>query len=575
MSFHTAATSKYIWKDAPIADANIVSALVESLNVDPVIAQLLAQRGVSNFEEAKTFFRPHLGMLHDPYLMKDMDKAVDRVMRAIDQGENIMIFGDYDVDGTTAVSLVFQFLSKITNRITTYIPDRYEEGYGISFKGIDFADDNDISLIIALDCGIKSIDKIDYAIERKIDFIICDHHLPGETIPNAVAVLDPKQGDCQYPYKELSGCGVGFKLCQALLPKLGLDESTLYPLLDILAVSIGADIVDMMGENRVLAFAGLQRLNSQPRLALKSILEGRNKSNYDINDVVFAIAPRINAAGRIEHGKLAVELLTSEDPGQIKNLVETINNHNEDRKGLDRGIFLEAEQMIIDAGEENRASTVVFDKSWHKGVVGIVASRLIEVFYRPTIVLTESHGKLAGSARSVHGFDLYSALEACSEHLIQFGGHMYAAGMTLEVDQFENFKAAFEKVVAERITDAQKLPLITIDADLKFDQIQGKFFRILHQFAPFGPGNLAPIFRSTNISVLVESKKVGTDDAHLKVYLRDLDTGITLDGIAFGWGSKLEELVQAKSCTIAYHLEANEFRGNVSLQLRVLDFRTE
>ncbi len=563
------------WNLLPEPDSEIIKILQKELGISESLCRLLAQRGVSDFDSAKDFFRPSLEHLHDPYLMKDMKKAVKRINRAVNANERILIYGDYDVDGTTAVSLVFSFLKNQYENIDTYIPDRYKEGYGVSLAGIDYAEDNGISLIIALDCGIKAVKQVDYAKEKGIDFIICDHHRPAEKLPDAVAILDPKQEDCEYPYDELSGCGVGFKLVQALCQKWDLPDETWHPLLDLLAVSIGADIVPITGENRVLAHFGLQKINENPRrgFALLKELSGRKTKEMSITDVVFMIGPRINAAGRVAHGRLAVELLTSEDEKTIAELSKTINQHNTDRKVLDSSITVSALQMIEDQAETERFTTVLAHEDWHKGVIGIVASRLIETHYRPTVVFTESKGVLAGSARSVRGFDVYNALEKCDDILEQFGGHKYAAGMTLQKDRFEDFKNRFEEVVAESILPEQRVPELDIDAKLSFAEITPKFYRILKQFAPFGPQNLQPVFQTDGLEDFGFSRAVGGDKTHLRICLREPSTQIVFNGIGFGMADKLELIRSGQPISIAYHIDENEFNGEVHLQLRLKDLK--
>ena len=462
-----------------------VQALQHALQVDENIATLLVQRGIETYEQAKTFFRPTLNDLHNPYLMKDMDKAVVRIEKAIANNENILVFGDYDVDGTTAVSLVSSYLRSYYPNVATYIPDRYNEGYGISYIGIDYAEDNDVSLIIALDCGIKSIDHVNYAKEKNIDFIICDHHRPGEFLPDAIAVLDPKRADCSYPYDELCGCGVGFKLIQALAENRNQTIEDLLPYLDLVATAIAADIVPITGENRVLAKFGLEVINTKPRPGIKALIQNVKKKVLTITDVVFIVAPRINAAGRVKHGNEAVALLTEYNLEQAEQFASEIEGYNSDRKDLDKQITKEALLQIEENNETERFSTVVYQESWHKGVIGIVASRLVENYYRPTIVFTKSGDKLAASARSVKDFDVYNALEACAEHLEQFGGHMYAAGMTLKEENYQNFKKAFEKVVESTIHPDLLIPEISVDLEIKFSAINEKFMRILKQFEPF------------------------------------------------------------------------------------------
>ena len=560
------------WTLKPQPDSQKVAHLAQALNVEEFVATLLVQRGIETFEEARDFFRPKLEHLHNPYLMKDMDKAVARIELAIANQEKILVFGDYDVDGTTAVSLVSSYLKTYYSNVATYIPDRYDEGYGISFKGIDFADDNEFSLIIALDCGIKSIDHVAYAKERNIDFIICDHHRPGEFLPDAVAVLDPKRDDCSYPYDELCGCGIGFKLIQALGENRNQTIEDLTPYLDLVATAIAADIVPMTGENRVLAHFGLQVINSDPRPGIKALIHQIKKQTLDITDVVFIIAPRINAAGRIKHGNHAVELLSEFDFEQAQQFASEIEKYNSDRKELDKQITIEALSQIVENEEIVGFTTVVYQENWHKGVIGIVASRLIETYYRPTLVFTKSGDKLAASARSVKGFDVYNALEACAEHLEQFGGHMYAAGMTLKEENYPDFKKAFEKVVSETIHPDMLLPEISIDAELDFTEITPKLIRILKQFEPFGPLNMTPIFISKNVNDTGYPKKMGADESHLKLFVKQNDS----DGIAaigFGLGNKINLVTDKKPFDAVYCLDENEWNGKVSIQLRLRDIK--
>jgi single-stranded-DNA-specific exonuclease len=560
------------WTLKPKPDSQKVTQLAEALNVEEFVATLLVQRGIDTFEEARDFFRPKLEHLHNPFLMKDMDKAVARIELAIANQEKILVFGDYDVDGTTAVSLVSSYLKTYYSNVATYIPDRYDEGYGISFKGIDFADDNEFSLIIALDCGIKSIDHVAYAKERNIDFIICDHHRPGEFLPDAVAVLDPKRDDCSYPYDELCGCGIGFKLIQALGENRDQTIEDLTPYLDLVATAIAADIVPMTGENRVLAHFGLQVINSDPRPGIKALIHQIKKQTLDITDVVFIIAPRINAAGRIKHGNHAVELLSEFDFEQAQQFASEIEKYNSDRKELDKQITIEALSQIVENDEVAGFTTVVYQEDWHKGVIGIVASRLIETHYRPTLVFTKSGDKLAASARSVKGFDVYNALEACSEHLEQFGGHMYAAGMTLKEENYPDFKKAFEKVVSETIHPDMLLPEISIDAELDFTEITPKLIRILKQFEPFGPLNMTPIFISKNVNDTGYPKNMGSEEAHLKLFVKQNNSeGIA--AIGFGLGNKINLVTDKKPFDAVYCLDENEWNGKVTIQLRLRDIK--
>jgi single-stranded-DNA-specific exonuclease len=560
------------WTIKPKPAEEKINNLAQALNVEDFVATLLVQRGIETFEDAKGFFRPSLDHLHDPFLMKDMDKAVARIEVAIANQENILVFGDYDVDGTTAVSLVSSYLKTYYPNIVTYIPDRYAEGYGISFKGIDFADDNGFTLIIALDCGIKSIDHVAYAKERNIDFIICDHHRPGSTLPDAVAVLDPKRDDCSYPYDELCGCGVGFKLIQALGSNRGETINDFIPYLDLVATAIAADIVPMTGENRVLAYFGLQVINSNPRPGIKALIHQIKKQTLDITDVVFIIAPRINAAGRIKHGNHAVELLTEFNFEQAQQFASEIEQYNSDRKELDKQITKEGLLQIENNEEKERFTTVVYQEDWHKGVIGIVASRLIETYYRPTLVFTKSGDKYAASARSVKGFDVYNALEACSQHLEQFGGHMYAAGMTLKEENYSIFKAAFEKQVQETIYPDMLIPEIEIDAEINFTDITPKLIRILKQFEPFGPQNMTPVFLTKNVKDTGYAKKMGAEDEHLKLFLKQ-NNSEGIPAIGFGLGNKMDLITNQKTFEAVYCIDENEWNGKVSIQLRLKNIR--
>lgn len=559
------------WNLKAIPEKEKVAHLQEVLNIPEAIVQLLVQRGIETYDEAKKYFRPDLADLHDPFLMKDMDKAVARIEQALDKGEHIMVYGDYDVDGTTSVALVTSFLQKYSSHIATYIPDRYREGYGVSYEGINFATDNDITLIIALDCGIKAVAQIAYAREKGIDFIVCDHHLPGESLPDVIAVLDPKRTDCAYPYKELCGCGVGFKLIQALTQKKKESFDTLLPYLDLVVTAIGADIVPITGENRILAYHGLERINTQPRFGFSAIIGQLKKTELTITDVVFIIAPRINAAGRMDHGIKAVELLMATDEEAAQKIALDIENFNTDRKITDRDITQEALELIEKKGEQERFTTVVYNENWHKGVIGIVASRLTETYYRPTLVFTKSGDKLAASARSVIGFDIYSALEACAEHLVQFGGHKYAAGLTLEESEYEAFKQKFEEVVAQSIDRKLLTPSIQIDMELEFKQITAKFLRILKQFAPFGPGNMRPVFLTRNLLDTGYAKPVGEDGIHLKCALRPAKTKKYIGAIGFSLGNKIELLQSGEAFDAVYSLDENEWNGKVYQQLKLRD----
>ncbi|PZW44128.1 single-stranded-DNA-specific exonuclease [Mesonia algae] len=561
------------WTLAPKPDQEKVAQLQKSLGVEEAIAFLLVQRGIETFQQAKKFFRPQLEDLHDPFLMKDMDVAVKRIQEAVREEEFIMVYGDYDVDGTTSVALMSSYLRTQTNLVTTYIPDRYKEGYGVSYAGIDYAHDNGITLIVALDCGIKAIEKVAYAREKGIDFIICDHHRPGNQIPQAIAVLDPKREDCNYPYKELCGCGVGFKLIQALEQDKGNTVQSLIPYLDLVATAIGADIVPITGENRILAYHGLHVINTLPRNGFKAIINQIKKTTLTITDVVFIIAPRINAAGRMKHGLHAVELLTEENEEQAQLFAQEIEQYNKERREEDRSITELALQQILDHKEEDKFTTVVYQEDWHKGVIGIVASRLTETYYRPTLVFTKSGEKLAASARSVKGFDVYNALEACQEYIEQFGGHKYAAGLTLHENQYEKFKQKFEEVVAATIEPRLLTPEIKIDAALSLTEITPKFYRILKQFAPFGPGNMAPTFLTTNLTDTGYAKAVGQENDHLKCCVQQLPNQGMLGAIGFNLGKKLKTVANKEPFDAVYSVDENEWKGNVSLQLKLKDIR--
>ena len=568
------------WTLKPKPELSKVKHLSEALQVEDSIASLLLSRGIESYEDAKDFFRPRLEDLHDPFLMKDMDKAVERVEKALADRENILVFGDYDVDGTTAVALMSSYLKTRSENIATYIPDRYGEGYGVSIKGIDFAHDNDFSLIIALDCGIKANDKVAYAKEKGIDFIICDHHRPGAELPDAVAILDPKREDCSYPYDELCGCGVGFKLVQALASREGKTIEDLTQYLDLVATAIGADIVPITGENRILAYFGLQVINENPRAGIKAIIDQTKKSELTITDVVFIVAPRINAAGRMKHGNHAVTLMTEENVELAKTYALQIEEFNTDRKEADRQITLEALLQIEDSGEHKRFTSVVYHDSWHKGVIGIVASRLIETYYRPTLVFTKSGDRLAASARSVSGFDVYNALEACSEHIEQFGGHKYAAGLTLKEENYEAFKQAFEDEVSKTIDSALLTPEIRVDMPIDLKDITPRFYRILKQFAPFGPGNMAPVFMTDNLQDTGYGKCVGEDDKHLRLtatqpLVKAQGNGYSdrIVAIGFNLGDKCDLITDKKLFRAVYTIDENHWKGAVSLQLKLRDIK--
>lgn len=564
------------WLLQQVNDKESVKRLMDELNVDEKIASMLVLRGIKNFDEAKKFFRPSLDDLHDPFLMKGMHAAVERLSKAIQHNENILVYGDYDVDGTTAVSLMYSFLTSFYPNVAYYIPDRYSEGYGISFKGIDFAFDNNFSLIISLDCGIRSVDKIDYANEKKIDFIICDHHLPADKIPNAVAVLDPKQKDCNYPYKELTGCGVGYKLIQAYCIKNNLPFKTTYQYLDLLAISCAADIVPITGENRVFTSYGLNIINQNPRHGIKALIEQSNlKKKLTVSDLVFIIGPRINAAGRIQTGMDAVKLLTSTDIDKAREAALLINKHNLERKELDTQITNEAIEIIEkNSVLQQRKTTVLYREQWHKGVIGIVASRLIEKYYRPTILLTESNGKATGSARSVKDFDVHAAIEACSDLLEQYGGHKYAAGLTLPIQNVEKFIERFEEIVSNSIHDDMLIPAIDVDVSISLKEITPKLYRIIKQFAPFGPGNLSPMLLSKNVVAQNGTVRI-VGSNHLKATVaHKANPSISFDMIAFNLGDWFDYVNSGKEFDICYHIEENEWNGNVMLQLNVKDIKS-
>ncbi|MGY4385375.1 single-stranded-DNA-specific exonuclease [Pedobacter sp. UYP24] len=561
-------TTKKRWVETPKGDEESAILLAQHLNIDITLAEILVQRNITSFDQAKDFFRPRLELLHDPYLMKDMDKAIQRIDQAIENGENILIYGDYDVDGTTAVALAYSFFNQITSNIEYYIPDRHKEGYGISRTGIDYAHNNNYTLIIALDCGIKSIEIIAYAKTLAIDFIICDHHLPGEEIPQAVAVLDPKRKDCSYPFKELAGCGIGFKLAQAYSIKHNLADHTYLQYLDLVMVSIAADIVPIEDENRILAYHGLLKLNSNPCKGLKALMDSSGKpKTYTLTDIVFSLAPRINAAGRMDHGKQAVKMLICDEDNAALEQSDFINLQNTDRRHSDKTITAEA-LALIDESEIliGKKTTVVYNQNWNKGVIGIVASRLTEKYYRPTIVLTESNGFLTGSARSVAGFDLYEALLACQDLMEQFGGHKFAAGLTLKPENITLFSERFEQVVAASITDDLLCPEVTIDSEIELAQINGKFQRIIAQMAPFGPHNNAPVFVTHNVYLQRYAQVVG--EKHLKFSIKQLNSA-NFDCIGFGL-AEYEKLLQLNQpFSVCYTVEENVWRDQRTIQLNV------
>ena len=575
-------------------DAALVTGIASALGIENALAELLVQRGITSFEEAKAFFRPDLSQLHDPFLLNDMDKAIDRIEAAKTQGQKILVFGDYDVDGTTAVSLVYSFLKENGfEHLDYYIPDRYSEGYGISTQGIDFAEKENFSLIIALDCGIKSVDKVKYAADRGIVFIICDHHRPGDELPDAVAVLDAKRSDSTYPFDELSGCGVGFKLIQAYAKTHAIPFDTLYKYLDLVTISIASDIVPIVGENRILAHFGLKLINTNPRPGIESILGVANiirKAEDDIkkdgedagllfsreltiSDMVFVVGPRINAAGRIESGRNSVKLLVSPDMETAAGIALTINDFNTERRTLDTQITIEALDIILkDDKLRNAKATVVFNPEWHKGVIGIVASRLTETYYRPTVVLTESNGLITGSARSVKDFDVYDAIDACSDLLEHFGGHMYAAGLSMKPLNLEAFKEKFNSIVSASITDEMLIPEVEVDLELNLNQITPKFLRILKQFAPFGPGNMSPVFMTRDTVDSGHARIVGKNHVKLTVYQESVRSD-PYAGIAFQQGEKFEAISKGQSMNICYYIEENEWNGVKNIQLNIKDIR--
>jgi single-stranded-DNA-specific exonuclease len=555
-------------------EISIAGDLQAKLNVDRVVAALLAIRHINNYEQAKTFFRPELVQLHDPFLMKGMRDAIDRIELAITQGEKVLIYGDYDVDGTTAVSIVYSFFKSYIPQVAYYIPDRYKEGYGISLQGIDFAEKNNFSLIIALDCGIKANDKIDYANKKNVDFIICDHHLPGQTVPQAIAILDPKQYDCKYPFKELSGAGIGYKLIEAYSIKNNLPLENCHAYLDLVVTSIAADIVPIDGENRVMAFYGLEKINLKPRPGIKALLNiNQLKGPVTINTLVFTLGPRINAAGRIEHGSKAVELLSCEDETVVDDLAKAINETNSQRRDLDLGITSEAFELLEnDPLVNNKRSTVLFNEHWHKGVIGIVASRLIEKYYRPTIVLTESDGKITGSARSVREYDVYSAIEKCSHLLEQFGGHKFAAGLTLKKENVEAFKLKFEEIVAGTITPEQLVPRIEIDAELEFHEITDKLLRILKQFAPHGPENMTPVFCARSVFETGWGQVFGNNHLKLELFQKS-NPNIRFQAIAYDKGDFINFFQRKTPMDIVFKIQENIYKGVSTIQLLVEDLR--
>ena len=565
------------WTVKDSAAPETVVQLSTELGIDGVLAELLVQRGVTTFEEARSFFRPRLEDLHDPFLMTDMDKAVERLHKAITEGEKILVYGDYDVDGTTAVAQVYSFIKMFSQNVSFYIPDRYDEGYGLSYKALDWAGDNDVNLVITLDCGIKAIDKVEYARTKDIEVIICDHHLPEEELPAAVAILDPKREDCHYPFDDLCGCGVGFKLVQGYVQKYNLDPALLEPLLDLQVVSIASDLVSMTGENRILAHYGLKRLNENPRCGLLAMinLSKLDPGHVTIDDIVFKIGPRINAAGRMESGRLAVELLTATDDKTATRIGEEINENNNERKSIDREITQQALEMVA-AGTalETENVTIVYNPTWNKGVVGIVASRLVEAYYKPTVVLTKSNGFITGSARSVAGFDLYSSIESCADILENFGGHVYAAGLTMKEEHLEEFCRRMNKFVSGNITREELTPVVEIDACLNFSQITPKFVRLLRQFQPFGPGNNNPVFLTEDVYDAGNGRKVGAGGVHLKLDLmQESQPYRQIAAIGFNMSEYYDHIKAGNPIDICYSIVENFYRGSSTVQLRLKDIR--
>ncbi|MGL5317428.1 MAG: single-stranded-DNA-specific exonuclease RecJ [Bacteroidales bacterium] len=550
--------------------------MVRELGISPILCKLLLQRGITSIEEAKKFFRPQLQDLHDPFLMKDMDKAVERLNLAMGRKEKILIYGDYDVDGTTSVALVYKFLRNYYSNLDYYIPDRSDEGYGVSFKGIDFAYENEFSLIIVLDCGIKANEKIDYAKRKGIDFIICDHHKPDPVLPNAAAILDPKRDDASYPFSHLSACGVGFKFMQAFAISNGIEFSALFPYLELVAVSIAADLVPIVGENRIMAYHGLKQLNNNPSIGLRSIIDscGLNDRDISLSDVIFKIGPRLNASGRMQCGKEAVDLLISKDMQQAKDICESLNGYNDMRRELDKNVTEEANLILENCKNlESRKAIVIYNDRWHKGVIGIVASRLTELYYKPAVVLTLSNGLATGSCRSIQGIDIYKALESCRDILENFGGHPYAAGLSMKEEHVEEFTQRFEEYVASNIEPDQLIPQLEIDAVINFHDITPKFFRVLKQFAPFGTNNQKPVFCTKRVYDYGTSRLVGKDQEHLKLELIDTHSENIMNAIAFGMYEHNDYIKGLNPFDIIYTIEENNYNGNSYIQLQVKEIR--
>ena len=562
------------WNFLPQQDPANVDALAKAVNINSILASMLLQRGIHNFDEARSFFRPALENIHDPFAMKDMDVAVTRVIQSLENKERILIYGDYDVDGTTSVAMMISFLRKHHKQLEFYVPDRYSEGYGVSITGVDWAKEKNVDLMISLDCGIKAFAAIDHANDLGIDFIVCDHHNPADKLPNAVAILDPKRTDCDYPFKELSGCGVGFKLLQALTDTMVWPDEPLWDLLDLVATSIAADIVPITGENRILAYFGMKKINAAPRPGLQALIKvGALQTPLNITNVVFGIAPRINAAGRITHANSAVDLLISNDSAEAEYMAGLINSNNQIRRDTDQGITSEALDMIRNSETLTIThSTVLFKQDWHKGVIGIVASKCIEHFHRPTIILTESNGMATGSARSVRGYDIHEAISACSELLEQFGGHKYAAGLTMKLDNVAPFVQKFEEVVATTITEEQLIPKIDIDQVITLNEIDYKFLNIINQMEPFGPGNMSPVFVAQNLKTL---KSRLLKELHIKMTVGQEDDGLVFDAIGFNMEPLFQRIEQGDLFDMAFTIEENNFRGVKSIQLNIKDIKFE
>lgn len=554
-------------------DVTEATELHQQLKVHPIFCQLLVQRGINTFEAAKKFFRPQLSHLHDPFLMKGMERAVQRIGQAIIKKEKILIYGDYDVDGTTSVALIYRFFAKYHVHLDTYLPDRYKEGYGVSIKGIDYAAANQCSLIIALDCGIKAHEAIQFANQKDIDVIVCDHHLPSDELPDAYAILNPKQVDCHYPYKELSGCAIGFKLIEGFAQFYNISfDKEVRPILDLVAISLACDFVPLTGENRVLSYFGLQQLNENPRLGLRVLMDLLGKSNaYNIRDVVFGIGPLINAAGRLLHASKAVDLLIAQEESEAKDLAKELLGINQERRDIEHDIVLEAKQKVdSDLFFAEKKATVLFKETWHKGVIGIVASKMVDQYHKPTIIFTESNGRIVGSARSVAGFDVYQAIAQCEDLLVNYGGHKYAAGLTIKPSNFEEFTQRFQRIVAQNIHPFQEQATLYIDATLKLENVNAKFWQLLEQFAPFGPKNMRPVFSSKHLKDTGYSKLV--KNRHLKLVVQE-EKGATMEGIAFGLGAYINELKTQKLFEMCYVIEENNFKGRTKLQLNVKDMR--